>query len=129
MCHTLFVSLLTPILQRARQYIRQEKLNIDNKDLSSQSLMHQVIRSELPESEKTEDRLTKEAQTLLGAGTELTASTVSMAAVYILSSPDLLSRLQTELKDTMAQWPRCVPSWPELERLPLLQGIVKESLR
>ena len=91
--------------------------------------MHQVIRSELPESEKTEDRLTKEAQTLLGAGTELTASTVSMAAVYILSSPDLLSRLQAELKETMAQWPRHVPSWPELERLPLLQGIVKESLR
>jgi cytochrome P450 len=83
----------------------------------------------MPESEKSDQRLMKEAETLLGAATELTASTMAFGAVHILLRPDLKQRLQEELKGVMSEWPRRVPEWAELEKLPLLQGTVKESLR
>jgi cytochrome P450 len=114
---------------KAKEYIRQAKAAYEKEDLPSISLMHQIIKSDMPESEKSDQRLMKEAETLLGAATELTASTMAFGAVHILLRPDLKQRLQEELKGVMAEWPRRVPEWAELEKLPLLQGTVKESLR
>lgn len=83
----------------------------------------------MPEEERTEERLAKEAQVLLGGGTASTARTIGFASFYILSRPGLRSKLEAELKEPMANWPQQVPTWAELEQLPLLQGIIKESLR
>jgi cytochrome P450 len=83
----------------------------------------------MPESEKSEERLAKEAQVLLGGGTASTARTIGFASFYILSRPELRARLQSELREPMSGWPDRVPTWAELERLPLLQAIIKESLR
>lgn len=90
---------------------------------------HIVHESGMPKSELTEDRLAKEAQAMLGGGTVSPARTMSFASYYILSRPDLKARLQAELADTMAEWPQRVPTWEQLESLPLLQAIIKESLR
>lgn len=102
-----------------------------NTDHNEFSLFYQVLtNSELPQSERSEDRLAKEAQTLLGGGTASTARTIGFASYYILSRPDTVrKRLEEELRETMAQWPRRVPTWAELERIPYLQAIIKESLR
>lgn len=83
----------------------------------------------MPKSELSEDRLINEAQTLLGAGTASASSAMRLASYYILSRPGLQNRLQTELGDVMADWPHQGPTWAQLEALPLLQAIVKESLR
>lgn len=83
----------------------------------------------MPESERSPERLAKEAQLLLGGGTANTARTIGFASYYILANPEIRARLQEELKDTMADWPQRVPTWAELERLPFLQAIIKESLR
>ncbi len=83
----------------------------------------------MPVEERTEERLAKEAQVLLGGGTASTARTIGFASFYILSRPELRSKLEAELKGPMANWPEQVPTWAELEQLPLLQGIIKESLR
>ncbi|KAF2786944.1 cytochrome P450 [Melanomma pulvis-pyrius CBS 109.77] len=93
------------------------------------SIFHYVANSDMPESEKSEERLAKEAQVLLGGGTASTARTIGFASYYILSRPEISSRLREELRETMAEWPQRVPTWAELERLPFLQSIIKESLR
>jgi cytochrome P450 len=83
----------------------------------------------MPESEKSEEHLTQDAQVILAAGSVTTARTVGIASYYILSQPGLLQNLQNELKDVMAGWPEHIPSWAELERVPLLNAIIKETLR
>jgi cytochrome P450 len=93
------------------------------------SLFHYIAQSDMPASERSEERLAKEAQVLLGGGTASTARTIGFASYYILSRPALRERLEAELREPMAGWPDRVPTWAELEKVPLLQAIIKESLR
>lgn len=117
------------ISQNAETHIRRV-LREPVKEKGDISLFsHIVHESGMPKSELTEDRLAKEAQAMLGGGTVSPARTMSFASYYILSRPDLKARLQAELADTMAEWPQRVPTWEQLESLPLLQAIIKESLR
>lgn len=83
----------------------------------------------MPESERSPERLAKEAQVLLGGGTASTARTIGFASFYILDRPRIRARLRDELREVMADWPRRVPSWVELEKVPYLQAVIKESLR
>ena len=93
------------------------------------SLFHYIAQSDMPASERSEERLAKEAQVLLGGGTASTARTIGFASYYILSQPEMREKLEAELREPMAGWPDRVPTWAELEKLPLLQAIIKESLR
>lgn len=93
------------------------------------SLFLHLANSDMPESERSEERLAKEAQVLLAGGTTTTAHTIGFASFYILSRPEMREQLKEELRDVMLDWPRRVPTWAELEKLPLLNGIIKESLR
>ncbi|KAK2608849.1 hypothetical protein QQS21_002562 [Conoideocrella luteorostrata] len=115
--------------QRATQQIQQAKMTSYDKDSTSVSLFAHIIRSDLPESEKSDQRLSNEAQVLLGAGTATAGHTITFASFYILSRPAIRRRLASELENTMAGWPNTVPTWAELEKLPFLQAIIKESLR
>jgi cytochrome P450 len=98
-------------------------------DSDAASLFHHIVKSDMPESERSEERLAKEAQVLLGGGTASTARTIGFASFYILSRPELRAKLEAELREPMAGWPDRVPTWADLEKLPLLQAIIKESLR
>jgi cytochrome P450 len=100
-----------------------------NKRFTSSSVFHQIVNSDMPASEKTEDRLTKEAQVILTAGTITTSRVLAVAWYHVASNPDLRCRLEVEVENVMADWPQRTPAWAELEKLLLLQGIVKESLR
>ena len=93
------------------------------------SLFHHIVASDMPESERSEERLAKEAQIILGAGTVTVSRTMAYASFYILSRPELRAELEAELREPMSDWPARVSTWAELERLPLLQAIIKESLR
>ncbi|KAI1443094.1 cytochrome P450 [Annulohypoxylon stygium] len=115
--------------QRARQNIRRAMLDAQIEEKHTNSLFRHVLNSDMPESEKSEERLTGEAQVMLGGGTVTTARTLGFASYYILSRPEIRTRLETEVKQVMADWPQRVPEWAELEKLPFLQGIIKESLR
>ena len=85
--------------------------------------------SSLADSDLSVDRLTKEAQILLGAGSVSTARTIHFIIFYLLRNVDMRQRLQDELKDIMAAWPQERPKWSELEKLPYLQALIKEGLR
>ncbi|KAG8161928.1 hypothetical protein KVR01_007693 [Diaporthe batatas] len=83
-----------------------------------------VHESALPEEDLSLDRLTKEAQILLGAGSVSTARTLHFITFYLLSNPHMRERLEQELRDIGEQ-----ATWSQLERLPYLQALIKEGLR
>ncbi|KAF9894659.1 hypothetical protein FE257_006547 [Aspergillus nanangensis] len=96
---------------------------------SRSSIFRYIINSDMPESERETERLSKEAMILFGGGTTTTARTLSIMCYYIIANPHMRARLGEELKGPMANYPHQLPTWQELERLPYLQGMVKEGLR
>lgn len=117
----------------ARKHIidaKVDKKNAIEKEIDSRiSLFRHIVNSDMPESELSVDRLSKEAQVLLGAGTVSTARTLDFITYYILANQNVRATLQAELKDVMATYPEKIPSWAELEKLPYLQALIKEGLR
>lgn len=117
----------------ARQHIIDAKLdkkNAKEKDIDARiSIFRYIVNSGMAESELSVDRLSKEAQVLLGAGTASTARTLDFISYYILADKNVRATLQNELKDVMATYPVKIPSWAELEKLPYLQALIKEGLR
>lgn len=118
----------------AIQHIRSTKQkNIYEGDAidstARKSLIHHILSSSLPESEKSEERLTKEVQVLLGAGTVTTATTLAFICYYILADQNIRSKLCEELNAFSASTPGKAASWTALETLPFLQAVIKEGLR
>ena len=74
------------------------------------SLFHHIVASDMPESERSEERLAKEAQIILGAGTVTVSRTMAYASFYILSRPELRAELEAELREPMSDWPARVPT-------------------
>ncbi|KAF6223654.1 hypothetical protein HO133_000497 [Letharia lupina] len=122
-----------------RQVLRQQIASIiklyDNgvlpaKDGSSseRTIFHAVMESDLPASEKTEERLTDEAFAFIGAGTETTKQTLNAAFYYLLTSPEKLARLREELARAMPD-PAVCPPLHVLEGAGYLSAVVKETLR
>ena len=93
------------------------------------SLFHHLLDSDMPESELSDERLTKEAQILLAGGTVSTAQIIVHISYYILARTEIRTKLQRELQDVMAAWPQRVPTLDEFEKLPYLQALIKEGLR
>lgn len=93
------------------------------------SMFHNLLRSDIPESEKSSERLNAEAVAFLGAGTYPTAATLIFVAFYILAKPEIEQRLRNELRDVMAGFDDNVPSWVKLEQVDYLTACIKEGLR
>ncbi|KAI1875017.1 uncharacterized protein JN550_002446 [Neoarthrinium moseri] len=117
------------LAERARDNIRKALSGDAINDENVSSLFHHVVTSDMPEEEKSEPRLLKEAQMILAGGSWTSGRTIGVAAYHILSRPHLRAELQKELKEPMATWPQNVPTWAELEKLEVLQAIIKEALR
>lgn len=71
--------------------------HVDQGDLSKErvTVVSSLLQSDLPETEKTTDRVAAEAQTLLLAGTGTTAATLTAITFHLLDSPALLPHSQT----------------------------------
>ena len=93
------------------------------------SLIRHILNSDMAESDKSVERLSKEAQVPLGAGSASTARTLDFICYYVLANHDIRSSLQEDLRDIMADYPSKVPSWSQLEKIPYLQAVIKEGLR
>ncbi|QPC67970.1 hypothetical protein HYE67_010201 [Fusarium culmorum] len=76
----------------------------------------------------TDDELIAESSTMFFAGTDTTATTVSVALWHLIHQPDDYARLQDELRTIMPDV-NSRPGLRELESLPFLEACVKESLR
>ena len=107
--------------------ISAEKKNA-HKDLSHPTIFHELLNSNLPDSEKSVERLTDEAQVIIGAGQETLAWILTVITCHLLSNPSVLRHLKTELQTAI---PNPDISTPEatLANLPYLTGVLKEGLR
>ncbi|KAI0483788.1 cytochrome P450 [Xylaria cf. heliscus] len=83
----------------------------------------------LPTAEKLYNRMSHEAVTLMAAGGETTATALMCAVYFILADKEnILPRLQQEVESIMPT-EASRPSVADLECLPWLTAIVKETLR
>ena len=92
------------------------------------TVFHKIIESDLPPEDKDASALFENTVLFLNAGYETTGYTLTLATYHVLSNPSIKARLRQEVK---AAWPDVdeFPSWAELEKLPLLDAVIKESLR
>ncbi|MCJ1304982.1 hypothetical protein MMC08_007795 [Hypocenomyce scalaris] len=94
----------------------------------SRTIFHSIHTSDLPASQLDTIRLTDEAQTLIGAGTITTASTLKITTYHILANPHILPKLVAELDNAIPD-----PSYPlplqRLEQLKYLSAVINEGFR
>lgn len=72
------------------------------------------------------EQVLDECLTIFVAGHETTAVALTWAWYLLLSHPAILTKLTTEIKSTIGDAPI---TYPDLERLPYLTQVVKETLR
>ncbi|OLN95820.1 Trichodiene oxygenase 1 [Colletotrichum chlorophyti] len=92
------------------------------------TVLHSLLESDLPPEEKTVERLAGEANVFLAAGTETTASVLSIWTYHMLKNPRIVEKMRCELS-TVTTDPKRLPDWATLESLPYLSAVVMEALR
>jgi cytochrome P450 len=73
--------------------------------------------------------LYEEAQALMFGGTDTVGNTLMVGAFHLLKHPEKMQKLKSELS---AAWPSLTENEPrvrDLERMPYLNAVIKESLR
>lgn len=101
-----------------------EKLKGDYPTIYQRLLSPEITKGEIPSFQSLYD----ESQTLSFAGNDTTGTALMMGTHYILRNPLIQARLREELK---LHWPdrSKTPRYEELEKLPYLTAVIKESLR
>jgi cytochrome P450 len=95
----------------------------DYDDKQIPTIFQDILMSKLPPEEKKLDRIYQEGQTLVAAGTETTAWSLSVIIFYLLKNPATRQRLTDVLRKANAT------TSTELEQLPYLNAVVQEGLR
>lgn len=76
---------------------KREKAALGSKDTPTTgarlTIFWHLVNSDLPPSELTDERLSKEAQVLIGTGTITAAGTLGFICYYIMASPAIRKRL------------------------------------
>jgi cytochrome P450 len=81
----------------------------------------------MPPQEQTLDRLWQDGQTVIGAGTETTAWTLSVIIYHVVTNQAIHERLQAELEEVFDGFRK--PTCNQLEKLPYLSAVISEGLR
>ncbi|KAI1137896.1 cytochrome P450 [Hypoxylon sp. FL0543] len=93
-----------------------------------QTIFGELLNSDLPQQEKSVARLTREATSVLGGGTETLSWTLSVLTYFLLTQPRILSKLNDELRMAVSD-PQNLPPFSVLEKLPYLGAVIQEGLR
>ena len=92
----------------------------DYQNKSHLTIFHGLLDDKgLPPHEKTVSRLADEGQTVVFAGSETTANTVTAIHFHLLDNFSKLKVLKKELEEAIPN-PRIHPTWQKLEQLPYL---------
>jgi cytochrome P450 len=81
------------------------------------AFFHEVLKSDLPPSEKSAERLAQEMLIVVAAGAETTAKALTWITFHLLNKPELLQRLLDELQRLD---PNQTASLLQLEQMPYL---------
>ncbi|RYO79307.1 hypothetical protein DL763_009327 [Monosporascus cannonballus] len=98
--------------------------DLDDKD--SRTMIDEILRSDLPSTEKTLKHVNGEVGTITGAAFETTAQALRQVLYQIYSNKAILSRLRAELSTLPSA---DYQNLAALERLPYLTAILMEALR
>lgn len=125
------MDLVLRVYRQIEQQITQVKAQPRStySDLSHPTLFHEILQSNLPESDKTVNHLKDEAAIVVGAGTLTTSWALSVATYHLLASPRILRKLKTELM--LAIRVSDDPNIPlsVLDSLPYLAAVTQEAVR
>lgn len=86
----------------------------------------QLLKGDVPASEKSIDRLVQEAQVVVSAGTETTSWCLSVITFHLLSNPAILKRLRTELGEAIPDADKQC-RWRKLSSFPILLRVSKKG--
>ena len=99
-------------------------------DLPHPTLFHEILSSNLSESDKSTSRLKDEAAIVVGAGTLTTSWALSVATYHLLANPQILTKLKTELISVAPDPNTQSVSLSTLEtHCPYLVAVVQEAIR
>jgi cytochrome P450 len=87
-----------------------------------------VSSSELKQQDRSFGRVVEEARNTVGAGTETTGAALTTLSFYLLSQPNVLSKLKSELQGVSRDVSQLL-QLREVEKLPYLQACINEALR
>ncbi|KAH6972094.1 trichodiene oxygenase [Ilyonectria sp. MPI-CAGE-AT-0026] len=122
-------SLLELIRVTIPKLVEQSKGTSDTDTGKKQpTVVETILQSDLPEAEKSPDRLTSEAIAIVLGGTHSISTVLSIATFHLLTNPSQMERLLAELRTVVTDETN-LPSWSTLEKLPYLNGVVLEALR
>ncbi|KAL4900134.1 hypothetical protein BDW74DRAFT_183087 [Aspergillus multicolor] len=97
------------------------------------TIYHELLRPEAYRTNTTPcaGSLFEEAQALMFGGADTTGMTLMHGTFYILQNAyrHVYDKLKTELRTAWPDLDAPAPKWEELERLPYLTAVIKESLR
>lgn len=92
------------------------------------TIVHEIVRSNLPPSEKQLKRVSSEISTITGAGFETTANVLRLVLFHVYTQPDILQRLRDEIASAATQVSDTIPL-AKLEQLPYLRSVLMEGMR
>ncbi|KAI0105086.1 putative cytochrome P450 [Nemania sp. FL0031] len=121
-------------LHRDMHELAVQSIEIRSKNQTAKSGSANVFSTilssdDLPPSEKAAERISQEGIVLVAAGGETAARTITTAIYFILKNRGTIqAKLEQELERAMPD-PSSRPPLKELQSLPLLSAIIKESLR
>ncbi|KAL5336611.1 cytochrome P450 [Aspergillus crustosus] len=93
---------------------------------SQHTFFHDVLDSNLPQEEKSPERLAQEVQVVIGAGAETTGKMLTWTTYYLLENPEKLNKLKEELARLD---PDHTATLVDFEKMPYLTSIMLEGLR
>ncbi|XXH01450.1 hypothetical protein Hte_007810 [Hypoxylon texense] len=98
----------------------------DNK--AQQTMVYEIIHSNLPPADKTFDRVMEEVATVTGAGFETTANVLRLVFYHVYTNEEILKQLRKELTSvhTKSSEPIALRG---LEQLPYLTAVLMEGMR
>lgn len=124
---------ITQNWERSNQKLVREIVNTFGRQEKSDThvtIFHELLSSELPQNEKSYERLWQEGSALIGAGVETTSNTLCVALyhLHLPENKDKLATLKAELEKVMPDINQ-LAQWAKLETLPYLSAVIKEALR
>ncbi|KAI4281616.1 MAG: hypothetical protein L6R38_003557 [Xanthoria sp. 2 TBL-2021] len=127
---------LRPSLRLAMQLMKKMQFDVQAiiEDLSSKThepkpgLFLKIMQSNIGPQDRSAERIAREGMSLLVAGSETTAVTLSTITYHLLANPDKLAKLRGALEQAVPD-SNTLPPLGQLEAIPYLHACVQEGLR
>ena len=96
-----------------------------------ETIFAQILSSDLPEHELSDERLIDEGVLIATAGSETTAWAITITTYHVMRNPNVLAKVREELSTVggPVREGEAVADWTSLEKLPYLTAVIKEGTR